>query len=274
MSEDNHNPVLRSLEVLHHSLQSLIGVLYRLNTNDSFSARRRTDPKRLLFYGFQAFSQNDEDGIIQEIFSRIGTRSKTFVELGCGNGLENNTAYLLLSGWSGVWIDSDKHQIDSARDQFEWFIRAGRLDIYEALVDRLNVNSLVASSANDVDLLSIDIDGNDYWVWEALESISPRVVAIEYNPTFRPPVAVVVPYSPTFVWNNTTYYGASLKALERLAGRKGYMLVGCNITGVNAFFVRKDLVNDNFCEPLSAENHYEGPTYYHRRDVGPYDIIS
>ena len=123
-------------------------------------------------------------------------------------------------------------------------------------IDRENVNRLLDSHQREVDLLSIDIDMNDYWVWEGLEVIRPRVVVIEYNALIRPPIAKVVPYNPTISWSGGSYFGASLCALQSLGERKGYCLVGCNLTGVNAFFVRRDLVQDRFMEPFTAETHY------------------
>ena len=123
-------------------------------------------------------------------------------------------------------------------------------------------------------MLSIDIDGNDYWVWKAIDSYSPRVVVIEHNSVFRSDVEWIMSYNPNNIWNGSSYFGASLKSLEKLGNQKGYRLVGCDFTGVNAFFVRNDLVGDKFFEPFTAENHYEPPRYFlqnvngHRKDFG------
>ncbi len=194
---------------------------------------------RLEPYGFRVYSQHDEDGIIQEIFRRIGTTCRRFVEFGAGIGIESNCAYLLLQGWSGVWADGNPKYVETIQKTFEHEIAAGRLTAFERMVTIENVDELVG--ARDLDLLSIDVDGNDYHLWEAVKS-RPRVVVIEYNAAFPPPARVVQPYQPELVWGGTTYYGASLSALEDLAKLKGYVLVGTNITGVNAFFVRDDVL--------------------------------
>ena len=114
----------------------------------------------------------------------------------------------------------------------------------------------------DIDFLSIDIDYNDYWVWKAIDVVTPRVVAIEYNATLRPPMSLTVPYDPNGAWDGTNFHGASLEALTRLGAAKGYRLVGCGMAGVNAFFVRADLTGDLFLEPATAAEHYEPPRHY------------
>ncbi|MBD1849419.1 FkbM family methyltransferase [Leptolyngbya sp. FACHB-711] len=127
-----------------------------------------------------------------------------------------------------------------------------------------NINDLFVQNGfeGEIDLLCIDIDGNDYHVWNAIESVSPRVVVIEYNDKFHPPVNWTIAYNPAHEWRGTDYFGASLKALEILGLKKGYRLVGSNLAGVNAFFVREDLVGDRFAAPFTAENDYHPPRYY------------
>ena len=114
----------------------------------------------------------------------------------------------------------------------------------QAFVDRDNIAGLFAANGvpADLDLLSIDIDGNDYWAWEALGEYRPSLVVIEYNPTYPPPVSWIMAYDPAHRWDGTTYQGASLTALTRLAGRRGYALLGTDRHGVHAFFLRDDLV--------------------------------
>jgi hypothetical protein len=225
---------------------------------------RHSDPKRLLRYGFKVYSQCDEDGIIHEIFNRIGVGSRTFIEFGVHNGAECNTAMLLLAGWRGLWLESLGVEVAQMRRDLATFIQEGRLKVVESRVTAENVNTLFerAGFAGEIDLLSIDIDYNDYWVWKAIDIVKPRVVVIEYNATLRPPLSLVVPYAPAVAWNGTSYFGASLEALVRLGGSKGYRLVGCTISGVNAFFVRDDLCGDRFLEPATAEEHYEPARYF------------
>jgi len=237
--------------------------LYAMRRESLLSNERNRDPKRLLAHGFRGYSQHDEDGMIQEIFKRIGVSNRAFVEFGVGDGTENNTAYLLPSGWRGLWIDGGDANAAAIRARFASFIHGGQLSFVQAFVDRDSINGIIekAGRSGEIDLLSIDIDGNDYWLWEVMSVVKPRVVVIEYNALFRPPVAVVAEYSRNFVWDGTGYYGASLQALEALGARKGYALVGCSLSGINAFFVRQDLVGDKFCAPFTAENHFEPPRF-------------
>ena len=239
------------------------------------------DDKRLLKYGFKAYSQSDEDGIIQEIFKRVGVTNKTFIEIGVGAGLENNTLFLLLKGWKGVWVDCDAKNIQAIQNKFSFLQDSGRLKIKNTWVDKDNIESLLKDCElpREVDLLSIDIDGNDYHVFENIVSIRPRVVVIEYNAKLPPPVKWIMAYNPYHTKTQTDYFGASLKSFEYLFQKKGYCLVGCNITGVNAFFVRKDLMGEHFHSNCSAENHHEDLKMWllagfdpgSRPDFGPYE---
>jgi hypothetical protein len=243
---------------------------------------RHADPKRLLRYGFKVYSQSDEDGIIQEIFRRIGTTNRAFVEFGVETGVECNTAKLLVEGWSGLWIEASGPFAADIRKNFTAAIGQGGLKLTEQLVTAENINGLLkqAGTGPEIDLLSIDIDFNDYWVWKAIDATRPRVVVIEYNATLRPPLSLVVPYEPMRRWDGSNYFGASLEALVRLGQAKGYRLVGCNFSGGNAFFVREDICGEHFLEPATAEEHYEPPRYFailmaagHRGRPGPYQAV-
>ncbi|GAC1447292.1 MAG: hypothetical protein NVS4B5_18320 [Vulcanimicrobiaceae bacterium] len=227
------------------------------------SEPRTSDPRRLEHFGYRAYSQNDEDGIIAEIFARIGTTDRRFVEIGVGNGLENNTAYLLAQGWTGGWVEAGRNNAKHVRRTLAAPLRARHLRFRETFVTRENVDDVIRSLDldGDLDLASIDIDGNDYYIFERLSAVRPRVVAIEYNATFRPPVSWVQAYDPRHVWDGSNASGASLTALTTLANRRGYALVGCNITGVNAFYVRRDLVDDAFCSPAETAAFYREPAY-------------
>jgi hypothetical protein len=243
---------------------------------------RHADPKRLVRYGYKVYSQNDEDGIIAEIFRRIGAPGRTFVEFGVETGVECNTAKLLVEGWRGLWIESNAASAAAIRHEFAPFIANRQLVFQESRVTAENINALIGQGgfSGETDLLSIDIDGNDYWLWKAIDAIDPRVVVIEYNATLRPPMALVVPYRADAQWDGSNHYGASLEALARLAAAKNYRLVGCSIAGVNAFFVRADLCTDRFLEPATAQEHYEPPRHYfhmlpsgHRSRPGPFEQV-
>jgi hypothetical protein len=210
-------------------------------------------------FGYQVYSQNDEDGIINEIFKRIGTTNKKFVEFGVQDGLESNCHFLLLQGWCGLWIDGDEKTFKGLEKYFLEPISTGQLTAINAFITIENINDLIKSwivseegVMAEIDLLSIDIDGNDYWVWQAIKCIEPRVVVIEYNRKFPPPCEYIMEYNPNHIWDGSDEYGASLKSLELLGDKLGYTLVGTN--GVNAFFVKKDLAKNLFPDPPIVEN--------------------
>jgi hypothetical protein len=227
-------------------------------------------PRNLARFSHQVFSQHGEDGIIREIVQRIGATSRTFVEIGIGDGLENNTAALLAQGWSGCWVDGNERAIAAIRAKFTPLITEGRLGLARAIVTMDNIETIVAALRvpHEIDLLSIDIDRNTYWAWRALTSLRPRVVVTEYNAQFPPGIDWVVDYRADRAWNGTSHFGASLTALERLGGEKGYALVGCSLSGVNAFFVRQDLCGDLFETPFTAGHHFEPARYFLIRRVG------
>jgi hypothetical protein len=215
--------------------------------------------KRLNRHEYQVFSQNGEDGIIQEIFNRIGISNKYFVEFGVTDGLESNSLFLLYKQWQGLWLEGSAEDTKKINQTFSDFIRDKKITVKNEFITAENIESLF-KSANvpvELDLLSIDIDYNTYYVWEAITNYKPRVVVIEYNSNFPPDALFVVRYNAKRMWDGTSYFGASLLALEQLGKTKGYNLVGCNFTGTNAFFIREDLTADLFEAPFTAENHYE-----------------
>lgn len=231
---------------------------------------RYQDDKRLNKFEYQVYSQNGEDGIITEIFRRIGTTNKFFVEFGVDDGLENNTTNLLCKGWNGFWAEASQDSIEKIKKNFNFLINAHKLSLKNDFVTIDNINEIfkTAQVPLEFDLLSIDVDGNDYWLWKAIDGYKPRVVAIERNAMFEPSVKWVMPYNPKHIWQGSSYFGASLKSLEILGQSKGYKLVGCESNGTNAFFVRQDLVANKFCEPFTSENHHEPVRYHLQRKTG------
>jgi predicted O-methyltransferase YrrM len=223
------------------------------------SQPRFQDPKRLLASAFKVYSQGPEDGMIAEVFRRIGLGARRFVEFGVESGLECNSAFLLVQGWSGAWIEGSSRHAGKAHRNFKGY----PVEVVNDFVTVENADALIARLAgeDELDLLSIDIDFNDYWVWRAITTVRPRLLVIEYNATLPPDLRKTVPYAAQGGWTGSNYFGASLGALEALGLEKGYSLVGCSPSGVNAFFVRDDLVGDRFCAPFTAVNHYEPPRY-------------
>ncbi len=235
--------------------------LLRLNI---LSAPRYQNPRQLARYGFKAYSQYDEDGLLDEIFRRVGVTNRFFVEFGVGDGIENNTQYRLAGGWRGVWIEGSPVFSSVIRTVYQELISTSRLRLVESFITAESIEQTFADSGvpPEFNLLSIDIDGNDYWVWRAITSYKPRVVVIEYNAGIGPTIPWAMPYQADFVGDGSRAFGASLKALELLGRTKGYELVGCGISGVNAFFVRSDLLSDQFLNPFDSATHFEPPRYY------------
>jgi hypothetical protein len=250
--------------------------------SEELAKPRYADPRRLHRHGAKVFSQHEEDGLIEEVFRRIGAGPRTFIEFGVETGVQCNTVKLLLEGWRGLWLEGSSRDVAEIRHSLDGYLKAGALKVQEAMVTAENVNDLFRQAGFDgeIGILSVDIDFNDYWVWKAIEVVKPRLVVIEYNATLRPPLSLTVPYQPTMRWDGTNYFGASLEALVKLGHAKGYRVVGCNFSGSNAFFVREDLCGDHFVEPATAEEHYEPPRYYfaslnvgHPGRIGPYVTV-
>jgi hypothetical protein len=198
---------------------------------------------------FQVFSQWGEDGIIQALLRKVPVPNRTFVEFGVQNYVESNTRFLLKNdNWSGLVIDgSEEHIRYIKNDPIYWM---HNLKAECAFIDRDNINGIIATNGirGDIGILSIDIDGNDYWVWKAIDVVRPRIVICEYNSRFGPSAKVTIPYHPTFerskAHHSNLYWGASIAALAALGADKGYALVGSNTAGNNVFFVREDVRGD------------------------------
>lgn len=218
---------------------------------------------------FRAFSQNGEDGILLYIFSLIGTVNKMVVEICAGDGIECNAANLLINhGWGGLLFDGNEQAINNGRAFYstcqDTFIHPPKF--VHAWVTSENINSLIVDNnvVGEIDLLSIDLDGMDYWIWRAIECINPRVVVVEYQDAWGPEKAVTVTYEPEFKPHTIGYAGASLKAFVKLASEKGYRLVGCQRYGFNAFFVRHGL-GDDILPAVPTATCFSHPR--HQRDI-------
>jgi hypothetical protein len=269
-------PIVRELQEIRSSLDriadkqcnrkllettELIQALEAIKSSDP----RYKDPRRLLTHGAQYWSQNYEDGMIAEVFRRVAPQTKSFLEIGVGDGSENNTTALLVQGWRGWWIDGSIDNCASIQTRLATMPSlAARLTVKQTLVCPANIQDLLddLEVPKEVDLFSLDIDLDTYHIWAALPDFKPRVVVVEYNAAIGPAQNWIHPYETNRTWDGTQAFGASLKAFEHLGRKYGYSLVGCDIVGINAFFVRDDLIDDQFMPPFTAENHYEPPRYY------------
>jgi hypothetical protein len=217
----------------------------------------------LLAFGAKVFSQNDEDGLIEEICRRIDLgasgNSGSFVELGVGDGAENNTLNLLVQGWRGVWLGG----VALASDRLSERLRFRQCWIDgESLVPTLR-EELAAAGIAHVDMASLDLDGNDWHFAQAMldAAIRPALFVVEYNATFRPGTHWVMPYDAKHQWDGSAYFGASLAAFNALFDAHGYRLVACNLTGANAFFVRREFDAAFADVPANWRALYMPPNY-------------
>ena len=234
-------------------------------------------PYNLTARRFSLSSQNEEDGIIHAIFDTVGDGSRRFVEIGAGTNGGNSGFLASECGWSGMMLEASSRRTDRLKMRFEPMGVACLTDW--AACENINVLIRENGCEGEIDLLSIDIDGNDYWIWEAVTACSPRLVIIEYNSLFGPDRAVVVPYDPEFDRHRFVeaaegghyYFGASLQALSRLAEQKGYRLILTEPRGVNAFFLRNDVGQEiPACDPSSA---YRMLVKYGRRGHDLFEYI-
>jgi hypothetical protein len=214
------------------------------------------------------YSQNGEDGILAVILYRIGVESHWFVEFGIEDGSQGNCVALAHEGnWDGLFIECDDECFVRLEERWR---DEPRIRTLHAKVTADTVNELFSSAgvSAEPDVLSIDVDGNDYWIWEAIDGFRPRVVVSEYNASIDPDAAVTMPRDDDQRWDGTDFFGASIGALRHLARKRGYRLVHTDSVGVNAFFVREDLAEPFLSE---AEVPLHPPAYGldgggHRRD--------
>lgn len=236
--------------------------------------RRRTDPLQqpeLAAHELCVSSQHGEDGVIQEILRRVGTSpTPFFVEFGIGDGHEGNAVLLADAlGWAGVFFEPDTWAYEGlARKYKHRSVRARNTFVTPDNAERLFSENGVP---DEPDLLSIDIDGDDYYVWSALESYRPRVVVIEYNAGLPSDESLV--QQQGIKWDGSDYFGASIGALVALAKHKGYQLVHTETAGINAFFVREDLPGEWLPSRLAGPN-YSLQSRAHPRDEQDREYIT
>ncbi|QXQ06459.1 hypothetical protein KX816_20315 [Sphingosinicellaceae bacterium] len=236
------------------------------------SINRSVSSRNLQDYEFKVFSQWGEDGIIQKLVSDVCIENRTFIEFGVEDFSESNCRFLMMhNNWSGFVIDGSPANLKRLRESYYF----PRYDIrYQAsFITAENINELLDLSGFDADigLMSIDIDGVDYFVLETISRYRPRILVTEYNSVFGRDRKITVPYEADFKrtqkHHSNLYFGSSLEAVTFLANRKGYVLVGVSSEGLNAFFVRSDLMNDKF-DALTAEQAYVESRFREARDGG------
>lgn len=241
----------------YSGLKNIEKSLALLAINNIYSNHnRRNSPME---NGHKVYSQQDEDGIIEEIFNRIGVKKKLFIEIGLETGIECNTTYLLQKNWSGLWIEGNQKYKERIYKHFKTFIDKKKLDVCIQKVYPSNINNLIEKyfeKNKEIDLLSVDIGPHTFHVLEKLDILSPRVIVAEYNPKFGPTLIWKIKYSENLNWDGSDNFGASLKCFQKMMEEKNYKLVCCNVTGVNAFFVRNDCINELFDKSYESEDHF------------------
>jgi hypothetical protein len=270
---------LRLLPFTYPQLRSLSDQVERLELRVEYAQEslgrielrqlQETQSFNLTDHEFHAFSQWGEDGIIQFLLDHIEIERKIFVEFGADNyNFESNTRFLLTNNnWAGLVMDGSNSAIRQLKNNRIYWLY--NLKAVCAFITRDNINDLLIENGvtGEIGLLSIDLDGNDYWVWRAISAINPVIVIVEYNHRFGPDVAVTIPYDENFdrykAHPSRLYFGASLKALCKLGNQNGYSFVGCNSNGVNAFFVRNDKKPESI-KALTAEEGYVGGRFGER----------
>jgi hypothetical protein len=228
-------------------------------------------PASLAEVEFRVHSQFGDDGILQWLVARLPSLPRRFVEFGVEDYTEANTRFLMVNnGWRGLVMDGSVENMARLRRR-KWFWRHD-LEARTCFVTRENVDSEIARWARGepVGLLHIDVDGNDYWLWDAVRSIAPGIVIMEYNAVFGADRAITIPYQPDFrrlaAHHSGQYFGASLAALTHLANAKGYALIGCNSAGNNAYFVRRELLDEDVRE-VDVAKAWAPPIFRESRDT-------
>jgi hypothetical protein len=225
-------------------------------------ARGRFEALDLSEYEYRVFSQGGEDGVIEKLFEIIEPSSRFAVEFGCSDGVTgSNVRNLIIHyGWSGLLMDGNPEAITKAKKAYA--DRPGAI-VAEEWIYPGNVELLFEKYGvpEDLDLLVIDIDSNDYYVWRAIRDYRPKVVLIEYNPNFPPPQKVVVNFHPMNYWDASDYYGASIQSLYELGKKKDYELVYDTRSGTNLVFVDRKYFGRLNIRDNSPETLYQPPQY-------------
>jgi hypothetical protein len=220
--------------------------------------------KKLVDTEYKVFSQFGDDGILQYLIYHLNILSslQTFVEFGVENYEESNTRFLLMNNnWRGLIMDGSESNMQFVQNSSYYWKHD--LTAKAAFIDAENINDLISSAgfSGEIGILSVDIDGNDYWVWDKIDVVSPIIIVAEYNGAFGSQQALSVPYYPSFrrtqAHYSNLYWGCSLAALNNLAIKKGYTFAGCNSAGNNAYFIRNDYCNDNIPKPSLLEGFAE-----------------
>jgi len=266
--------IKQKLNQIHQISQDIEQLRYSIGEMETLKVDPGTSVRE-----FKVFSQSGEDGVIQWLIHNIPIQSKRFIEFGVQNYTESNTRFLLMhDNWSGLIMDGSQENMDYVKqDNICWM---HDLKPVPAFITAENINTLIRDNGFDgeVGILSIDIDGNDYWVWKAISCVQADIVICEYNSRFGSERAVTIPYDPNFyrteAHSSNLYFGASIRALTLLGQQKGYALVYGNEIGSNLFFIRRELLNDVVYEKTVEECYVRAKYRQARNPQGKLMLLS
>lgn len=260
----------KNSKVLNYKIRR--GELYDLEILKNFNLRKNNHPNPLTKFGKKCYSQTDEDGITLEIVKRMGLKNSYFAELGVGTGIENNTLVLSALGWKGFWIGGENLDINLKNSKKLFFIKQW---VTRENVIKLFKDGLSKINQKNLDLISLDLDGNDLHLCKELLSnnICPSIFIVEYNAKFPPPINFTIEYNSQHKWNRDDYMGASLSSFNKVFEENNYKLICCNAaTGANAFFVKKEYIHLFPEVPKEIEKIYVEPNYFLPMTYGQHPI--
>jgi hypothetical protein len=255
------------LAVLHNQIDDLKMLSSKILINQMHA---RDTYSSISQFEFKVFSQFGDDGIIQHLIHHADIDVETFIEFGVEDYSESNTRFLLMSNnWKGLVMDGSQENIQQIkRQQYYW---KHDLKAVDSWIDRDNINTVLHDNgfSGSLGLLSIDVDGNDYWIWESIDVVQPAIVIVEYNSVFGASYAITIPYDRTFhrtkAHYSNLYWGASLPALCRLAETKHYAFVGSNSAGNNTYFIKKEKLGS--IRPCNVQDGYVRSRFRESRDA-------
>jgi hypothetical protein len=254
-----------------HSARKAVDRLAELSRRTPVSRAGEYEP--INAYEKRYYSRHDEDGITLELFARLRAVNPFFVEIGAGSGEECNARLLAQTYlWRGVMVEESAESVAALR---AGYARYSGVRAVHAKATREQVAGLFAEHGvpHDFDLLSIDVHGNDYYLWEALVNYRPRVAIVAMNPSHMPPKRWVMAYDPAHVRGDDDYYGASLASLTALGLRLGYALVGIDNSVSSAFFVRRELLDTIGFPERRPEDIYRAPEHRRPHRDGPWAAL-
>lgn len=245
--------LIQRFKKIFHDLENLNRTIDEIKINQGLILSKlnlKNNDQSINSREFKIFSQWGEDGIIQYLTNLIPIKNRTFIEIGVEDFNESNCRFLLMKdNWQGFVIDGSTENINKIKNSYFYWKYA--INAFHAFVTVENINAVLQESDfhEDIGILSIDIDGNDWFILQAITTYSPRILICEYNETFGKDRKISVPYDANFYRTekhySNLYFGASLAAIIFLAEQKGYSFVGINSNCNNAFFVKNDLMNEN-----------------------------